>query len=393
LESATVALAEYSRQLAAEYEPAGPHTYLGLQCSPPLAALVQQLKLTRGMGLLVDAVLSGSPAQLAGLKRHDLLEKLDDQLLVNSEQLTALIRNRQPGERVKLALVRDGRLLVVEVTLARHDPQPPQDSDDAQAQRASDAEPQTAAERWKENRLAQASSAQVSDEVFVRRLYLDLLGIPPTPAERKRFLEDENSHKRAALIESLLTQPEAVSRLSGQAAARWVDPVHRLTLSSPDGHWHLRAETAQGEKLFDGLVDTDQQRQALPEEVSKKLRVMQGRLAAEEFIGSDASSDAADSEEVLSRPIAKVDLQQVTLAEAVERLRAQTGANLVLNTKALRQAGVDLDEKFSLSLADVRLSTVLKTLLALAAEDMPLVYQVEDEVILLTASSPSSDMQ
>jgi hypothetical protein len=47
-----------------------------------------------------------------------------------------------------------------------------------------------------------------SDSVFLRRTYLDLLGILPKPAEVKRFLADQRPDKRARLIDELLERPE-----------------------------------------------------------------------------------------------------------------------------------------------------------------------------------------
>jgi hypothetical protein len=47
-----------------------------------------------------------------------------------------------------------------------------------------------------------------SDEVFVRRLYLDLLGILPTIEEAAGFLADTASDKRSKLIDQLLARPE-----------------------------------------------------------------------------------------------------------------------------------------------------------------------------------------
>lgn len=47
-----------------------------------------------------------------------------------------------------------------------------------------------------------------SDEVFLRRVYLDVIGVLPTPEERSRFLEEQRDDKRAALIEALLKRPE-----------------------------------------------------------------------------------------------------------------------------------------------------------------------------------------
>ncbi len=47
-----------------------------------------------------------------------------------------------------------------------------------------------------------------NDEEFVRRAFLDLCGLLPTPDEAARFLNDKSSDKRAKLIDALLERPE-----------------------------------------------------------------------------------------------------------------------------------------------------------------------------------------
>jgi hypothetical protein len=46
------------------------------------------------------------------------------------------------------------------------------------------------------------------DHVFLRRAYLDLLGVLPTPDEARRFLGDKRADKRAKLVDQLLERPE-----------------------------------------------------------------------------------------------------------------------------------------------------------------------------------------
>lgn len=53
-------------------------------------------------------------------------------------------------------------------------------------------------------------AAPCSDEVFLRRAYLDVIGTLPTLDEASRFLADTDPGKRAALIELLLARPEYV---------------------------------------------------------------------------------------------------------------------------------------------------------------------------------------
>lgn len=94
-------------------------TVLGVHVSKASPALRKHLRLTPEIGLLVDHVETNSGAASAGLQRFDVLQKFDDQLLVNREQLTALVRMHKPGDKVALTLFRDGQSRQVEVVLKR----------------------------------------------------------------------------------------------------------------------------------------------------------------------------------------------------------------------------------------------------------------------------------
>jgi Protein of unknown function (DUF1549)/Protein of unknown function (DUF1553) len=53
-------------------------------------------------------------------------------------------------------------------------------------------------------------SGPCSDEEFVRRAFLDTIGMLPTPAEVRAFLTDQRADKRARLSDALLERPEFV---------------------------------------------------------------------------------------------------------------------------------------------------------------------------------------
>jgi hypothetical protein len=89
-------------------------TTLGVHVSQVSQALRKQLKLPEGVGLLVEHVVDGSAA---GLQRYDVLHKLGDQLLINSGQLTVLVRMYEPESKVTLSVIRDGEVVAVEVVL------------------------------------------------------------------------------------------------------------------------------------------------------------------------------------------------------------------------------------------------------------------------------------
>jgi hypothetical protein len=58
------------------------------------------------------------------------------------------------------------------------------------------------------NKLHILPAAVCSDEVFLRRVYIDIIGLLPTPAERERFLADPDPKKREKLVDALLEREE-----------------------------------------------------------------------------------------------------------------------------------------------------------------------------------------
>src|SRR5829696_2987709 len=86
---------------------------LGLDVSPASPSVREQLKLPRGAGLSVDAVHDNAPAKAAGVEQRDVLQKLNDQWLVNPPQFYTLLRGMKAGDEVALTLFRDGQLKTV----------------------------------------------------------------------------------------------------------------------------------------------------------------------------------------------------------------------------------------------------------------------------------------
>lgn len=76
-----------------------------------------------------------------------------------------------------------------------------------------------------------------SDPVFVRRVYLDVIGTLPTAAETRRFLQDRRPDKRAALINALLARPE----FAQYWAMKWSDLL-RIKAEFPIDLWPEAAE-------------------------------------------------------------------------------------------------------------------------------------------------------
>jgi hypothetical protein len=58
------------------------------------------------------------------------------------------------------------------------------------------------------NRMRIAPSPKCTDQEFIRRVYLDVLGVLPTPDELREFLADPPDRRRDHLIDRLLVRPE-----------------------------------------------------------------------------------------------------------------------------------------------------------------------------------------
>jgi len=83
--------------------------------------LQHQLGLPAGMGLVVEFVQEKSPAADAGLHQYDVLQKFEDQLLINPEQLAVLVRSYKPGDQVRLTIIRDGKKQELTAKLSEHE--------------------------------------------------------------------------------------------------------------------------------------------------------------------------------------------------------------------------------------------------------------------------------
>ncbi|PHX73530.1 MAG: hypothetical protein CK548_00895 [Opitutia bacterium] len=95
-------------------------TFLGIETGPVPPTLAAQLGLTEGSGLVVTQIAPLSPAA-AALKRHDILIKLDDQILIEQRQLSVLVRGHKDGDEVHLTYLRVGKPVTAKVKLAKRD--------------------------------------------------------------------------------------------------------------------------------------------------------------------------------------------------------------------------------------------------------------------------------
>lgn len=99
--------------------------YLGIRYVPLTDDLANEFNLKVNDGAYIvpsddpfsSSVLSGGPAAKAGLKDGDIITQVGDKIIDQSQSLTSLLSAHQPGDTVKLSIIRDDRKQIISVKL------------------------------------------------------------------------------------------------------------------------------------------------------------------------------------------------------------------------------------------------------------------------------------
>jgi len=93
------------------------HPFLGIAYQPISPAIARAYSLPVQWGVYVSRVAANSPASQAGLQRGDIITSVGGVALDEQHSYLNTLYAYQPGDRVSLEIVRDGKTLELEVTL------------------------------------------------------------------------------------------------------------------------------------------------------------------------------------------------------------------------------------------------------------------------------------
>jgi serine protease Do len=91
--------------------------YIGVDLHEVDEDLQRSLRLGTARGVLVEDVRAGSPAERAGLRRYDVITAVDGRGVQDTAALVRTIASREPGTRVALQVVREGRPQEMDIEL------------------------------------------------------------------------------------------------------------------------------------------------------------------------------------------------------------------------------------------------------------------------------------
>ena len=98
------------------------HPFLGidyLDLSQAIGLTDPRFKEFERGALVYGPPLKGSPAEKAGIKNGDIIIKVDNQIINETNSLTDLIQTRQPGDEIEITFVREGTEKTVKVKLGK----------------------------------------------------------------------------------------------------------------------------------------------------------------------------------------------------------------------------------------------------------------------------------
>jgi hypothetical protein len=213
--------------------------FLGVETEPASETLTDQLNLPRHFGLVVLDISPESPASAAMLKAHDILLKLDDQLLIDTYQLSVLIRNHREGDEITVTYLRGGKEATAKAKLILH-PVPKLTSMSGEMP------------NW---------GRELAPEGFQGMLSM----ISPSAGS-------------VAVAEDGPPETRIFKMNTGNSHVSYDDHDGALELTIVDGRQTLVAKDAKGLVLFSGPVDTPEQRRRVPAGVRERFEHLESQI-------------------------------------------------------------------------------------------------------------------
>jgi serine protease Do len=109
---------------------------LGVVIQPVTDGIAETLGVDGTKGALVASVNDGSPARGAGVRVGDVISEVNGNAVDSPKQLSRMIARLEPGEKIKLTVMREGKTSSIDVTLGN--------LDEIDSPRQASAEPQDA---------------------------------------------------------------------------------------------------------------------------------------------------------------------------------------------------------------------------------------------------------
>ena len=231
--------------------------WLGVATAPVDAVVAAQLDLPEGIGAAVKMVIPDSPAEAAGIRKHDIFFEIGGEPVKSPEHLGELIRKKSSGESVEVAVIQRGEKKALNLTLGQ--------------------------------RPAHLQNNEVENEnPFGNRIELGELGgldfemlpFKGNDAAMGNFQQQiEKMRKQMEMhlegmfeLEQFDNMLPGAGRIMGSRTMMFSNEEGSIEISSKDGKTNLTAKDPAGEIIYEGAVNTEEEIAKLPENLRDKLK-------------------------------------------------------------------------------------------------------------------------
>lgn len=249
---------------AAKPEVMAESAYLGVVSAEIPELLAEHLGLQPGAGIVVQAVMPDGPAAKAGIEARDIITRFADQPVASPEDLSAKVKERKPGDKLRVDLIHQGKASTAEVTLGSR----PADVAEINPGQL---------DQLNLHGIPKELADRVRDviEGNVGGIALQLNGEPGLEAPPQ--MEDALRQMKERMEKDMqgLNAPERQVEFNLQAhqgaTIRLMDEQGSIELKSSDGSKEVTLRDKQNNITWTGPWDTEQDKAAAPDDVRKRV--------------------------------------------------------------------------------------------------------------------------
>ena len=239
--------------------------YLGVMATKVDDALVSHLSLDQNKSFILQRVVKGTPASEAGLEKHDILLKVNNEEVDSTKPLSATIKNFKPDDKLNLTLMRAGKVMDLEVTLGETVPQ------------------MALADMKDQIKLILPEKGEQGD------IKIQILENMEQFKELQEKMKDSFIGQNGQINEQLQKALEQFAKANKNAqnfkfnssmstVMSSTDGDHNVTITIKDGNKKATVSDSSGNIIFEGDINTEVEIEAIPEEVREKVKNIQKKV-------------------------------------------------------------------------------------------------------------------
>ena len=236
--------------------------FLGVVSGEVPAALVDQLNLKSGEGVLIRSLAPASPAARAGIAIHDVITKISGQAVGSPREISAQIANHQPGEPIKVELIHKGQPTTLDITLEARPAGLANVEQGAAVSPDLDGLPKEIADRVRDAIAGNVGAHDFDEEAGL---------LPPQVGETMRKLQLQ---LQGAVGQTDILPGRERFQFSEGATIKMMDQQGSIEITTKDGRKEATVCDSSGNSIWSGPWDTAQDKAAAPADIRKRVEAL-----------------------------------------------------------------------------------------------------------------------